>query len=272
MVREEKLDYLIKFLISEEEKYSSIKIPEVRIKKVLLLRSLMNVRAAKEISEEFIRIQNEFLCEELKIKGKVILDDIKTVGEEYPKTKLDFADKVSLWQGDITRLEVDAIVNAANNSLLGCFIPMHKCIDNIIHFSSGIQLRDECNELMRKQDGREETGSAKITKGYNLPAKNIIHTVGPIVYGDLNLENEEDLRKSYKACLDIALKNKVRSIAFCCISTGEFSFPNRRAAEIAVETVGDFMKENNSKFDRIIFNVFKDKDKQIYKELLQYHL
>ena len=173
-----------------------------------------------------------------------------------------------LWQGDITRLAVDAIVNAANSQLLGCFIPCHGCIDNAIHTAAGVQLRQNCFDIMQKQKHAEPTGSAKITSAYNLPSKYVIHTVGPIIHGDLTQEDWGLLAACYKSCLDIAAEHKLNSIAFCCISTGEFHFPNKEAAEIAVQTVKkDYLRQNTASIDRIVFNVFKDMDFNIYKNL-----
>lgn len=166
-------------------------------------------------------------------------------------------------QGDITRLQVDAIVNAANSQLLGYFVPCHGCIDNIIHFYSGLQLREECNQIMKKQGYLEETGKAKITLAYNLPSKYVIHTVGPIVYDNVTVKLESDLESCYKSILKCTVENNIRSLDFCCISTGEFHFHNKRAAEIAINTVKEFLKRNEDKFDRIIFNVFKDIDDKI---------
>ena len=259
MNKEEKINYLINTLINEDSKYKNIKIPIDYNDKVNLLRSLMNVREPKRISEEFLKVQDEFLKEQAIEKGIVTLEDIETIPSN---------NKISIYQGDITRLKVDGIVNAANSQLLGCFVPCHGCIDNIIHFCAGLQLRDECNEIMKKQSHPEETGKAKITSAYNLPSKYVIHTVGPIVYGDLTTKLEMDLESCYKSILECAVENNIRSLAFCCISTGEFNFPNIRAAEIAISTVNEFLKVNEDKFDRIIFNVFKDIDYDIYKKLL----
>ncbi|MGL5273412.1 MAG: protein-ADP-ribose hydrolase [Phocaeicola sp.] len=173
-----------------------------------------------------------------------------------------------LWQGDITRLKVDAIVNAANSALLGCFVPMHRCIDNAIHSAAGAQLRISCNALM--QGGAEPTGDAKITKGYNLPARYVLHTVGPIVTnGKPTPKQEEELAKCYHSCLTLANEYGVESIAFCCISTGEFGFPQQRAAEIAVSTVLNYLESEESiSIKKIIFNVFKDEDLSIYRTIL----
>ena len=259
MNKDKRLDYLINELIKENIRYKDIEIPKEYDNKVKLLRSLMNVREPKTLSKKFLEIQDQFLQEQAKEKGIVKLTDIDTIPTN---------NRISIYQGDITRLEVDAIVNAANSQLLGCFVPCHGCIDNMIHFCSGLQLRNECNEIMKKQGHLEETGGAKITSAYNLPSKYIIHTVGPIVYDSLTTKLENDLKSCYKSILKCAVKNNIRSIAFCCISTGEFHFPNRRAAEIAISTVEEFLKVNEDKFDRIIFNVFKDIDYEIYNELL----
>lgn len=268
MNQSERVYYLIKKLIGEDDRYKELEVPESYLDQTRLLRSLMNVRMPKEINEEFLKVQDEYLSNLVNEKGTVIIDEIPTLEEEYPDSSLAFKDRISIWQGDITRLKIDAIVNAANSQMLGCFAPCHGCIDNAIHSTAGIQLRDECNEIMEQQGHEEETGKAKITKAYNLPCKHVIHTVGPIIRYELTNELEEDLRSCYRSCLECAVKNDVRTIAFCCISTGEFHFPNERAAEIAMETVIEFLKENESKIDRVIFNVFKDLDNEIYRKLV----
>jgi len=267
MNQSERLYYLINELIHEDNRYKDLEIPDSHLEQTRLLRSFMNVRMSKEISEEFLHVQDEYLSTLVKEKGIVNLTDIPTVAEEFPLSSLPYKDKISIWQGDITSLEIDAIVNAANSQMLGCFAPCHGCIDNAIHSAAGIQLRDECYEIMNQQGHEEETGMAKITKAYNLPCKHVIHTVGPIVGSKLTKELEEDLRSCYWSCLECAVKNEVRTIAFCCISTGEFHFPNDKAAEIAMKTVIQFLKENESKIDRVIFNVFKEIDNKIYKVL-----
>ncbi len=172
-----------------------------------------------------------------------------------------------LWQGDITTLPCDAIVNAANSEMLGCFGPCHGCIDNAIHTFAWVQLRLKCAEIRKKQGHREETGKAKITPGYNLPCKYILHTVGPIVRGSLTKRDCGLLASCYRSCLELAEQSGVKSIAFCCISTGEFRFPNDKAAEIAVKTVKDFKSRSHSKI-KVVFNVFKELDYGIYRELL----
>lgn len=264
----ERLLFLINQLINEENRYKNLDIPDSYLEQTRLLRSLMNVRMPKEISEEFLCVQDEYLSNLVKEKGIVKITDIHSIAEEFKSSSLPFKDKISIWQGDITRLEVDAIVNAANSQMLGCFAPCHGCIDNAIHSVAGIQLRDECYEIMNKQGHEEETGVAKITSAYNLPCKHVIHTVGPIVRHGLTKELGEDLRSCYRSCLECAVQNGVRTIAFCCISTGEYHFPNERAAEIAIETVIEILKENGPKIDRVIFNVFKELDNEIYRNLV----
>jgi O-acetyl-ADP-ribose deacetylase (regulator of RNase III) len=216
-----------------------------------LMRALMNVRPPLPATEEFLRRQDRELQWQMADKGIV-----------EPQGK-----GLQVWQGDITRLKVDAIVNAANSELLGCFIPLHSCIDNAIHSAAGIELREACYRIMRVQGHEEATGTAKITPGFNLPAKYVIHTVGPIIPdGQPTSEQEEELASCYRSCLDIAEDYGLHSIAFCCISTGVFHFPRRRAAEIAVETVRSYPKKN---IDTVIFNTFKDEDDHIYRQLVQ---
>lgn len=267
MNQTERLLFLINELINEEEKYKDLKVPDSYLEQTRLLRSLMNVRMPKGTSEEFLQVQDDFLWNLTKQKGVLKPADIKSLAEEYPSSALPFKEKISIWQGDITRLEVDAIVNAANSQMLGCFVPCHGCIDNAIHSAAGIQLREECFHLMEQQGHEEKTGSAKITKAYNLPCKHVIHTVGPIVRAGLTVKLEENLRSCYWSCLECAAQNELRTIAFCCISTGEFHFPNDRAAEIAMGTVIQFLSKNEEKIDRVIFNVFKELDARLYTNL-----
>ncbi len=241
------LKFLINYLLDEmpECKYFL----KVTDDPKLLLRYLMNVRPPMKLSPDFLKVQDEYLSHERELRG--IID-----GEALPG-------KISLWQGDITRLKVDAIVNAANSKLLGCFVPGHNCIDNAIHSAAGLQLRDECNIIMTAQGHDEPTGCAKITRGYNLPAKYVIHTVGPIVDGELTPRHCEELARCYRSCLELAESRGLKSIAFCCISTGVFGFPNDEAAHIAVNTVREF-----SPHMKVVFNVFKDYDRELYiKEL-----
>ena len=208
-------------------------------------------------------LQDEYLRQRAEEKGVVTL-------EEIPVTE----GSISIWQGDITRLAVDAIVNAANSQMLGCFVPMHSCIDNCIHSFAGIQLRAECSRQMKRlrrqygEDYQQPTAVPMLTEGYNLPAKKVIHVVGPIVEWGLTAALENDLASCYINTLDMCRENGLRSVAFCCISTGVFRFPNDRAAEIAVGSVTDWLSGHSGDMDRVIFNVFKDADKALYENLL----
>ena len=235
---------------------------------------LFRSRMPGEMAEEVVRVQDEFLSEEAEEKGIVTLDEIPDIAEQYG-SRHPFADKISIWQGDITRFQVGAIVNAANSQMLGCFVPCHRCIDNAIHSAAGIELREECSHYMKRRKMQygsryeEPTGQAVLTKGYNLPAEYVIHTVGPVVGGRLTQALRDDLRNCYRNVLQCCVENQIRSVAFCCISTGEFHFPNDEAAKIAAETVTDFLKMHEPEFDRIIFNVFKDIDRELYEEELK---
>ena len=259
-----KIKKLNKHLINEMPTLEVREIPDDFNSQRKLLRALMNVRPPLPLDENFLKLQDEILSEETVEKGIVKISDIKTQ-LNIPNTEF----KVKLWQGDITRLEVDAIVNAANSALLGCFAPLHDCIDNAIHSASGLQLRDACSKIMNEQGHEESTGLAKITPAFNLPSKFVIHTVGPIIPMNRlpTVEEENLLASCYKSCLNCAVENNLKSIAFCCISTGEFHFPNQRAAEIAVETVKNFLTEKNCDL-QIVFNTFKDIDTDIYKKIL----
>lgn len=252
----EKRRFLINSLIGESREYADIAVPNDTNGQKLLLRGLLNIRMPKSCDETFLKIQDEYLSEETEQKG--ITDSEHLV---------PLSDRICLWQGDITTLKCDAIVNAANSGMTGCYVPNHRCIDNCIHSFAGVQLRLECAEIMQKQGYPEPTGSAKLTKAYNLPCKYVIHTVGPIVSDRLTKEHCKKLESCYKSCLELAAQYGIESIAFCCISTGEFRFLNDRAAEIAVKTVKNFLTENKS-IKKVIFNVFKDTDRQIYEELL----
>lgn len=252
--QQERLIYLINYMLDEQG--IKINIPQDENKQKILLRELMNIRKPLPINDDFLKIQDEYLQIELNYNDIKKIDDMKPVKEH-----------IYLWQGDITLLQVDAIVNAANSSLLGCFIPNHRCIDNAIHSKAGIQLRLECSKIMDMQNKAEKEGLAKITKAYNLPAKYVIHTVGPKIDEYVTTYHCNMLASCYKSCLEIAVNNNLKSIAFCCISTGEFNFPNQQAAEIAVNEIKNFLKTSSYEID-IIFNVFKDIDYEIYKQLL----
>lgn len=265
MKQEQRLNYLINELCidSNQNKYVGLSIKEKR----KVLRSLMNIRMPSPISEDFLKIQDEFLKQEAIEKGIILGNEIPTIHEQLGSTGRH-ADKISIWQGDITRLQIDGIVNAANSQMLGCFVPCHGCIDNAIHSAAGIQLRDECNRIMRVQGHEEATGQAKITDGYNLPAKHVLHTVGPIIRGELTREDCLLLESCYSSCLLLAEEAGLKDIAFCCISTGEFHFPNKKAAEIAIKAVLHHLNHSD-KLERIIFNVFKEEDYEIYVNLLK---
>lgn len=273
MTQEERLDYLLKKFKEDSKQYRNLEVEGGYENKRMALRSLMNIRMPKSMGEEIVKVQDEFLTTEAREKGIVTLEDIETVREQYQSSH-PFGDKISIWQGDITSLGVGAIVNAANSQMLGCFIPCHRCIDNAIHSAAGIELRAECNHIMnqkRIQFGpayEEPTGQAMLTKGYNLPARYVIHTVGPIVSYGLTDQLRQDLRNCYRNVLQCCVDHGIRSVAFCCISTGEFHFPNDEAAKIAVETVTSVLEVEGEKFDRVIFNVFKDLDKEYYEALL----
>ena len=255
MTQEEKRIYLIKYLMNEDKGPGEVKIPNEERGQKRLLRSLMNIRPPKPISKEFLEIQDSYLQDER--------EEIVSVSDLKPALN-----GIYLWQGDITKLAADGIVNAANSALLGCFIPCHGCIDNAIHSAAGIQLRLECSRIMEQQGHPEPTGKAKITKAYNLPCRYVLHTVGPIVGGRLTREDCELLAECYTSCLELATEYELKSLAFCCISTGEFHFPNDKAAEIAVKTVKAYRAAHDNA-PEVIFNVFKDIDREIYKGLLR---
>ncbi len=255
MNQEERRLFLINCLLNENEELANLEIPSDALKQKELLRALLNIREPKKTSDVFIKVQNDYLQEEIKSKGIVDVND-------WDETE----DNLYLWQGDITLLKVDAIVNAANNRMRGCFIPNHKCIDNAVHTYAGVQLRCYCDEIM--QDNLEDTGLARITPAYNLPCLYVIHTVGPIIYDVVDDIKVKQLKSCYIECLKEAVKHNLDSIAFCCISTGEFRFPKDLAAEIALKTVRVFLKENNCKL-KVVFNVFTDEDKKIYDALFK---
>ena len=261
--QEQHLDYLVEAFKADSGEYRELQTPADAEGKRRLLRSLMNIRMPRELPDEVLTVQDEYLAERAEEKGIVRLSNIPII-----------RDGISIWQGDITRLEVDAIVNAANSQMLGCFVPMHTCIDNCIHTFAGVQLRAECNRQMNALRGKygrdyeQPTAVPMLTDAYNLPAKKVIHIVGPIVQGRLSPALEKDLADCYRNTLDMCLENGLKSVAFCCISTGVFHFPNKKAAEIAVRTVKDWISAHPGTLERVIFNVFKDEDREYYEELL----
>lgn len=264
MNRTEQLDYLIERFKADSDGYQDLPTPTDPSEKQRILRSLMNLRMPKRLPEDVQRVQDAYLAGRAEEKGIVRLADIPVI-----------RDSISLWQGDITRLAADAIVNAANSQMLGCFIPCHSCIDNCIHTFAGVQLRAECDRQMRAlrrrygQAYEQPTAVPMLTDAYNLPAKKVIHIVGPIVSGGLTKKLEEELAACYRNTLDLCAANALRSVAFCCISTGIFRFPGARAAEIAVRTVTGWLAEHAGRMDRVIFNVFNDRDRAYYEQQLQ---
>ena len=264
MTQNERLDFLVEEFKNDSVRYKDLAAPSDTAGKRQLLRSLMNIRMPKELPKKVLKVQDEYLAERAEEKGVVHLSDIPVINSS-----------LSIWQGDITRLAVDAIVNAANSQMLGCFIPMHTCIDNCIHSFAGVQLRAECSRKMDRmrirygRDYEQPTAVPMLTAAYNLPAKKVVHIVGPIVQDGLTPELEKDLADCYRNTLDLCAENDLRSVAFCCISTGVFHFPNRRAAKIAVHTVKEWLEAHSGEVERVIFNVFKDEDREYYESELQ---
>ena len=257
MNQKERRIWLIRRLLQENPSCRSLPVPKDESGQRRLLRSLMNIRMPGLPDEEFLQVQDAYLQEEVKNRGIVKLSDIRIL-----------RNGIRLWRGDITTLACDAIVNAANSGMTGCYQPCHSCIDNCIHTFAGVQLRARCAEIMNAQRYAEPTGQAKITPAYNLPCDFVIHTVGPIVQGPLTRQHCDQLASCYRSCLQLADQNGIGSIAFCCISTGVFCFPNQKAAEIAVETVTEYLAETKSNIE-VIFNVFQEQDEEIYRRLLQ---
>ena len=253
------LQFLTETLLDEMPQYrrEAKRIPQNTEDQRYFLRCLMNVRKPGTLPERFLQVQDELLSREREKKGVVHVAELLPIpGDE----------RLVLWQGDITRLDADAIVNAANSALLGCFRPGHNCIDNVIHSAAGLQLREECAAIMRAQGHEEPTGQAKITNGYNLPARHVLHTVGPIIDGPLTDRDRELLASCYRSCLKLAEENGLKSIAFCCISTGVFRFPKDEAARIAVSAVREYLK--HGRIEKVIFCVHGDENLRIYQSLL----
>ena len=257
MKQDERRTFLIERLLSEKPQYRNSERPLDETEQKKLLRALFNVRQPAPIGEDFLTVQDEYLRQEIAEKGVTDINELTPIAEG-----------IYLWQGDITTLRCDAIVNAANSGMTGCYVPGHNCIDNCIHTYAGVQLRLACAELMVRQGHEEETGTAKITPAYNLPCKYVLHTVGPIIEGPVTPEDERLLASCYRSCLELAEQNGVKSIAFCCISTGVFHFPKDRAAEIAVQTVKEYIKQTNTDIE-VIFNVHSKENFAIYRKLLR---
>lgn len=250
----EKLLYMINYLLSERSDLGKVNIPDSEDERFRLYRSLVNIRPAVKADDEFLKAEDEFLQAEIARKGITDIEDLQPI-----------QNGIYLWKGDITTLRCGSVVNAANSGMTGCWQPCHSCIDNCIHTFSGVRLRYKCGQIMQAQGHEEPTGRAKITPAYNLPCGYVMHTVGPIVRGRLTNEHCDLLKSCYTSCLESAVQNEIKSIAFCCISTGEFGFPQKEAAEIAVNTVKEFRKANDIE---VIFNVFTEKDYEIYSKLL----
>ena len=257
MNQSERRLFLIQSLLKEKTEYRDVDIPADTNSQRQLLRGLMNIRAPQCIGADFLQTQDAYLQGETAAKG---ITDVADLTPIQPG--------LYLWQGDITTLKCDAIVNAANSGMTGCYIPNHCCIDNAIHTFAGVELRLACAELMEQQGYPEPTGQAKITPAFNLPCRYVLHTVGPIISGRVTKADKELLASCYRSCLELAAEKGLESVVFCCISTGEFHFPNDLAAEIAVETVKQFMNRKTS-VKKVIFNVFKDLDNAIYEKLLR---
>ena len=256
MNQAEKRIYLLHALLNERPSCRKQEIPADAERQRVLLRGLMNVRRPKEIGKDFLQVQDAYLQGETAARGITDIADLAPV-----RPGLYF------WQGDITTLRCDAIVNAANSGMTGCYIPNHNCIDNAIHTFAGVELRLCCEKLMEEQGFPEPTGQAKITPAFNLPCRYVLHTVGPVVSGPVMEHDRELLASCYRSCLELAAENGLESVAFCCISTGVFCFPNELAAEIAVQTVSEFLCRESS-VKKVVFNVFKDTDRAIYEKLL----
>ena len=273
MTQAERLDWLVERFKADSTEYRNLEPGRNREEQRRILRSLMNVRQPRELDGETLRVQDAYLREAAREKGVVTLAEIPTVREQYGPSAA-WADRLSLWQGDITRLKADAVVNAANSQMLGCFIPCHACIDNCIHTYAGVQLRSDCNrqmDILRKRYGREyeqPTAVPMLTDGYNLPAAHVIHIVGPIVQRSVTDALRRDLAACYENTLDLCLENSLGSVAFCCISTGVFRFPKDQAARIAVRTVTDWLDRHEGGLDRVVFNVYGGEDLRIYENLL----
>lgn len=256
----EQIQFLNRRLLAELPQYreAAAEFPPGEAAQRRLLRALMNVRPPMPLAPDFLAVQDALLSAEREARGVVDGAALPAVPAEP---------RLALWRGDITRLWADAIVNAANSRLLGCFVPCHGCIDNAIHSFAGVQLRLACQQLMQRQGHEEGTGEAKITPAFNLPCRYVLHTVGPIITGRVTGRDCQLLASCYRSCLELAERSGCRSVAFCCISTGEFHFPNRLAAQIAVETVRAYRQEQTNPME-VIFNVFRDQDHAIYRQLL----
>lgn len=265
--KETLVDDILFVLRNEKAGTQDIDIPEDYKAKRRLIRALLNIRQPLPLDKGMMTSLDTLLQMELEEKSIIETEQLETVRDYYPDTSISQAGMMSVWQGDITALRTDAVVNAANAQLLGCMQPLHGCIDSAIHSAAGPMLRDDCAEIIHIQKGEEQTGDAKITRGYNLPSTYVIHTVGPVVpKGDgLTEQHQQDLASSYTSSLELASQmDDIQTLVFPAISTGEFGFPIKNAAEIAVGAVNEWLEKNNHHFEKVIFDVFGDYDKEIY--------
>ena len=262
MNKEKYLDVVLNFLCDEsgiDNNASSFD------EKVSLWRKLVNERDVIDIPDDVLDAEDKFLRFQLLNKKLTNGEELKPVNE-LMDIDIKHGDKICLWKGDITSIYCDAIVNSGNSSMLGCFIPECKCIDNCIHSFSGIRLRKKCNVIMNNSELK--VSDVLITRAYNLPCDFIIHTVGPEINGVLTNDDKEALKNTYINILDCAKNNLVKTLVFCCISTGENKFPKNEACKIAVDTVNEYLDVNDKFFSNIIFDVFTDEDFDIYEEYL----
>ena len=271
--QEERLKTLVEAFIDDSDRYRGTDVPPDRESRKRMLRSLMNIRMPAPLSEDVLRIQDEYLKERAEEKGITDADDIETAYEALG-CRLPGAEHMALWQGDITAVRCGAIVNAANSQMLGCFIPMHTCIDNCIHSFAGVQLRAECAEKMEElrekygQDYEQPTAVPMLTGAYDLPADHVIHIVGPVVNGKVTPEQDDELSLCYSRILDLCMENSIKTVAFCAVSTGVFGFPQERACRIAVGTVSEWLSSHEGAVDKVIFNVFSDRNRELYEHIL----
>jgi len=270
MTDEQVLDALLQELLAESEETQKMQVPVDYAGKRNLLRALMNIRPPRPVGAGVLAMQDQILSSEREAKTLTDPYSLPTLKDEFEQFDFPLSERLVLWKGDITSLKAGAIVNAANSKLLGCFHPLHKCIDNVIHSAAGMQLRLECHEIMEKQGYDEPVGQAKITGAYNLPCKYVLHTVGPMIEGEVTDQDVSLLKSCYTACLDLARDHlDIRSLAFCCISTGVFRFPKPLAARVAVSSVCQWLQETPGSIDRVIFNVFTQDDYDEYSVLFR---
>lgn len=265
----EELDWLIGYLLDENTQLKIEKKPETTLEKQRLYHSLVNIRAANAVDDEYLIREDKYLQHLLSNKSVTRQEEIESLSVNYPDTLIRNSDKMALWKGDITTLNIDAIVNAANSQGLGCFIPLHKCIDNQIHTYAGIRLRLECNDYMKTIGYHLDTGKAFITGAYNLPSDYVIHTVGPIINDDVTSHDEKLLADCYVNSLELCRKHGIKSLAFCCISTGVFRYPKKDACKCVLKCVDQYLDKYRDDFERVVFNVFSMEDVMIYERCIR---